>query len=657
MRIFSHCQEMRCWRLFHPLFFNTSLKTENHQIMTPSRPFLMAVSILCFVKCSLLQAAMPPAEALLPEDALFVFTIPDFDALREASRVSPQLMFWNDPAMKPFRDHFMDKINSQFLAPIQANIGIPLQDFMALPHGQLTFGMAAAPAGTTVAPPAFVFLLDAKDQSEALHTNLTALIKKWRDSGRNLRTEQIRGVDFTVLTLSSNDLAALLPQRPQVSEIGVQPKPEPPSDVYVAQYQSMLVAGNSEYALEPVVGHLRGGSEPALKDNPIFVSDQLTQFRDKPTYFAWMDVHHLVELAEKSGSDSGDDSSAFSRSQNMVKILETLGLDSLKSFSLTLRESRDGSHLNIHLNTPAENRTGLVSLLALPQRDASVPPFVPADVVKYSRLRLDGQQAWATAEKLVSSFSPSGLSYLNSIIDLANTSAQQKDPGFDLRSYLFGNLGDDLISYQEEPLGDTLSQMANPPNLTLFKVSHPDQVIQAINVIAAMVSSQEGAPEPRDYMGHKIYSIMSHPRHMPDGSLVNGPPLLVTSRGVYIALSTDDGMLEQYLRSTDGPSQPLSRLPGLADAIAQIGGDHGGFLGYENQAESLKTAFKLMKSTPVSGIQSRLMPPAMHDWFDFTLLPDFDLVARYFYISVYGESTTVNGIDFNVFSPRPPGLN
>ena len=52
-----------------------------------------------------------------------------------------------------------------------------------------------------------------------------------------------------------------------------------------------------------------------------------------------------------------------------------------------------------------------------------------------------------------------------------------------------------------------------------------------------------------------------------------------------------------------------------------------------------------------------MFPPAFRDWLDFTLLPDFDQVAKYFYISVYNENTSVNGIDFKVYTPRPPQLN
>ena len=44
-------------------------------------------------------------------------------------------------------------------------------------------------------------------------------------------------------------------------------------------------------------------------------------------------------------------------------------------------------------------------------------------------------------------------------------------------------------------------------------------------------------------------------------------------------------------------------------------------------------------------------------WMDFSLLPDYDKVSKYFYFSVYAGSTTADGISFKLFFPRPPQLN
>jgi hypothetical protein len=604
-------------------------------------------------------AAIPPAENLLPADTFVFFTIPDFDALRAAGKVSPQLMFWNDPAMKPFRDKFMDKLTQQYLAPLEQNLGMHLSDFTGLPHGQLTLGATINGSnGHDDVPPGFILLMDAKDQSEALQTNLAALTKKWSEAGRDLRKQEIRGVVFTVMTLSTNDLANILPKHPPVSEIGTDPKPAKTADIYFTQFKSLFIAGNSAGALEPVVAHLTGGSLPALMDDPTFAADKLGQFRDSPTYYAWFNAGKFLGMLLQNSGD-GDDSSApgFGSASGVAKILTVVGLNGLKSAGIALRESRDGSIMTVYLDAPASSRTGLLNILSLPAKDANPPAFVPADAVKFSRIRVDGKQAWAEVQKIITAFSPNGLGYLNSVIDLANTSAQQKDPGFDLRNNLFGNLGDDVVSYQKSPVGDSTEAFAHPPELTLVEVSNPDQVIQAINVIASMVAPQQNAPEPRDFLGHKIYSIVARAQHDPNGNVATGTPLLLSSSGGYVAFSSDAGILEEYLRSADGKTRPLSSLPGLSDAEARIGGANGGFFGYQNQRDNMRSTFKLLKSAVGPTLETKMVPPAFRDWMDFSLLPDFDQVAKYFYISVYNETTTGEGINFKVFTPRPPQLN
>jgi hypothetical protein len=624
-------------------------------------PKLFRIAFFAVVLTSIraVFADIPPAENLLPADTFVFFTIPDFDGLRAAGKVSPQLMFWNDPAMKPFRDKFMDKVEDQYLAPLERNLGVHLADFASLPHGQLTLAATINGSnGHDDIPPGFIFLLDAKDQSETLRTNLASLTKKWTDDGRDLRTEKIRGVDFTVMTLSTNDLANILHPHPPVSELGAQPKPAKTMDVYFTQYKSLFIAGNAVGALASVVAHLTGASVPALADDPTFVADKLGQFRDSPTYFAWFNAGKFVDLISQSSSDGDDGSgSPFGSAFSIPKILAATGLSGLKSAGIALRESRDGSMMTIHLNSPASSRTGLLDILALPAKDANPPSFVPVDAVKFSRIRLDGKQTWAALQKIIAAFSPNGLSYLNSIIDLANTSAQQKDPSFDLRNNLFGNLGDDVVSYEKSPLDNSPAAVANPPELTVVAVANPDQVIQAINVIASMVAPQENAPPPRDFLGHKIYSISTRSHHAADGTVVTGPPLLVSSSSGYVAFSADPGIMEEFLRSSDGKTRPLSSLPGLADAEAHIGGANGGLFGYQNQRENMRTSFKLLKSTAGSDLQVRMLPPALRDSMDFSLLPDFDEVAKYFYLSVYNEHTTGDGINLQIFTPRPPQLN
>ncbi len=614
---------------------------------------------LCLTSATLLRAAIAPAENLLPADTLAFFTVPDTTVLRAACKTSPQILFWNDAAMKPFHDKFMAKFNEKFVAPMEKDLGLKVADFLAIPQGQLTLGVSANGASThSDTPPGFLLLLDAKDQSGLLKTNLAALTKKWTEAGRTLRTEKIHGIAFTVVPLSSNDFSGLFPKKAPVSEIGKDAKPAAPGEIYFAQYESLLIAGNAAKVVDAVAAHLTGSSMPAIAADATFAADKLAQFRDAPVYYGWFNAAKFFDLLAPSDSDSTDDAGASLMPKfTAAKILGATGLGGLKSASFAVREKADGSTVTLHLTAPEASRAGLLKILALPPKDAGIPAFVPADAIKFSRVRLDGKQTWAELQKMVAAISPQYVASLNAVIDMANTLAQTKDPGFDLRNNLFGNLGDDLITYGKPPVGDALADFANPPALYLVAVSNPDQVINSVKTIASLTAPQDGAPAPRDFQGHKIYSLAQRSAALPGGKAAAPSYLFLSAGGGYLALSKNASILEEYLRSADGKIKPLRETPGIADAAGHVGGMGGGLFSYENQRETMRAAFKLLKSPTAGNATLSMFPPAFRDWADFTLLPDYDAVAKYFSISVFGGNANADGLTLKVYNPRPAQLN
>jgi hypothetical protein len=335
------------------------------------------------------------------------------------------------------------------------------------------------------------------------------------------------------------------------------------------------------------------------------------------------------------------------------KILSATGLGSLKSASFAVREQADGSMATFHLTVPESARNGLVKILALSGKDAGIPAFVPADAVKFTRIRLDGKQTWAELQKVVSSISPQWLASINSVIDIANTMAQQKNPAFDLRTYFFDNLRDDIIIYQKLQAADSLAAFSEPPALYLVAVANTDQAVSAIKTLAGMGSPQDSANGTREFLGHKIHTLSLRAPRAP-GATSSVPNLLyISSAGGYLAISKNAPILEEYLRSADGKVKPLRELPGIAEAASHVGGTGGGLFSYENQRETIRAAFKLLKNQAGGGL-GVMLPPAVREWTDFSLLPDYEPVAKYFYITVYGANTAPDGLTLKVFAPRPP---
>lgn len=618
----------------------------------------IAASAVFLSIASSIRAAIPPAESLLPADTLLVVTVPDCSAVRKSGQDSPEWLLWSDPAMKPFRDDFTAKWNSKMLAPLEQSLGIDISDYLPLLQGQLTFAITQNGwNGADNTAPAMLLLLDAKDKSDLLTDNLAALSRKLKDSGRPVRTETLQDIKFLVVTFTTNS------PMPFASSLSHGASSSSSQTLYIGQYKSLLIAGTSIKAIESVAAHLNGGANPALMQNAQFASDQLSQFHNAPLYYGWFNAKTFFNVL--SQIQSSDNSGPMSFSWNSVLLAS--GFMGLKSVSFNYHETHEGSQIEFFVAAPESTRQGLLKIVAAAPKDANPPPFVPADAMKFWRWRVDGKKSWGELEKTLGTVSPSVLAGLNSFFSMANATAQQKDPNFDLRKDLIGNLGDDWISFAKAPSGNTLQDMASQPWLFLFAANNTDQALLAIKTLAGM-SAPGGEPQARDFLGRKIYTIPLPSRRARASNGASGAQqsLYCSASGGYVALTMDVSMIENFLRSDDGKTKPLSQTPGLIDAAQHVGGMGNGLFGYEDQRSSARLLFSTLKSDPAVG--SAMLAPlsglpfappgaGFRDLMNFSLLPDYGAISKYFNFTVYGGTTTSDGLDYKFFQPRPPALN
>jgi len=296
---------------------------------------------------------------------------------------------------------------------------------------------------------------------------------------------------------------------------------------------------------------------------------------------------------------------------------------------------------------------------------------VPADAIKFQRWRLDGQKAWSTLEKMLTDISPAAIAGINSLLDYANAVAREKDPGFDVKKNLIGNLGDDFVCYEKSPRRGAAPGSKAGPSLYLLASPHPEELAAAIKTILGALNPQGSPPADREFLGRKIFTVTppSIPLPLPTGSALSAPrPLNVAASGSYVAFSSDASILEEYLRSSESQAKALRETAGLSDAAQRVLGPGTGMFGYENQAETMRTLFDTLKNAPGGATNAALSNPltsamgvpgpqdVFKDWMDCSLLPPFDKVAKYFYFTVYGGTASADGISFKVFTPIAPAL-
>jgi hypothetical protein len=641
------------------------------QLLKPSssRALLLLGVLLGLALSS--RAVVPAPEKLLPDDTLILVTAPDFARLREVWNKTPQSQFWNDPAMRPFKERFVSKWNEDLLKPLERELGVKLADYASLLQGQVTFALIRNGwQGGSDPIPGGVLLIDSKDKKDQLKQALAELRKKWTDSGKTLRTEKVHEVEFTVIGLSSNDipksLSKLVPHSSDADDDGNDSQPSKAlehSEWVVGQVDSLLVVGSSPKAVEKIVVRLSGGTVPPLGELAAYQASQLAMFRESP-FYAWVNTKPFIDLLlQKAGEkkDSADAPNPFDISPE--KIVNALGLAGLKSIALSFQNSDQGMLFQAFLNVPETARQGLFKILAGEPKESNPPPFVPADAVKFQRWRIDGQKTWTALQRVVNDISPQWLSGINFLLETANTAAKEKDPAFDVKKNLIGNLGDDVISYQKAPRGSSFAELASPPSIVLIGSPNPEELAIALKNLLVLVGQQTGAePEEREFLGRKIYSIPLRSMGLPLGGAAasgGGVTLRYAASKGYVAISTDVSTLEEFLRSSDSPGKPLSETPGLNEAAQKVLSPGTSLFGYQNEAESMRGWFELLRkgdastNSPVTAVLASINQN-LKDWVDFSLLPPFEQVSKYFYFSVYGGGATVDGLGFKVFSPVPP---
>ncbi len=613
-------------------------------------------------------AAVPQPEKLLAADTVAVFSIPDFAKASAAWKQWPASLLWAESSMKPFKDKFMAKLQSDVVEPLEKELGIKFSDYTSLAQGQLTFALTPN-AWDSNAPkePGMLFLLDSRDKSAALKANLATLKTKWVDSGKQVRVEKIRDIEFTTLISKSGELRKslnkVLPGAGQGDENLEPPKPDDAKgmEIIVGQSDSLLLIGTSAKDIEKVLVNQSGGGAASLFEQSAFSASYGPLFRDSLGY-GWLNTKSIMDAALKFASNENEGQGRQAMGMKPDKILAAIGLSGLQTVAMNLRDSGDGFMVNVDLNVPESQRRGIFKILSFERKDANPPAFVPADVVKFSRVRLDLQKAWATLEAAVVEALPQAAGFIKLVVDNAG---KDKDPDFDLRKNLIANLGDDVISYQKPPRTQTLADLGSPPTLYLIGSPKAEQVASAIKALGAVM------PQPkikeREFLGRTVYTLGLPPGQTPGGGRPVERTLHYTASGGYVALSTDVSMLEEFLRSGDSSPKALRNTPGLNEAAQKIGGMSTGLFSYENQVEAARAAVETLKKE--SGTLANLFggtqltsqlggdnSEKFKEWVDFSLLPSFDRISKYFHMNVTAGSVDASGIHIKFFNPNPPQL-
>jgi hypothetical protein len=615
--------------------------------------FLLGLGAFCLGA----TAAVPPPEKLLPKETTLVCTAPDSMAAWTALTNSPSGRLWQDPQLKAFKDKFLDKFRHDALDPLERNLGLKLESFSGLARGQATFAIVpVGEAGQAETHGARIFILDVKDRAAQLRTNLADIRQKWAAAGKPMKSLKIREMDFTTFVLSADDWSwdKLTKPKGALPDVDANGKPSTnKTELTFGQSDSLLLVSDSPIAIEKVLTRQSGGLLPALDEQPAFQTDYAARLRGAPIY-AWLNIKDLLDTLTKAQAAEGDDITPTGPRPGAM--LEAAGLTGLTSASLAYHFSPEGISMQVFVGLPEAKRRGLFKALVAEPKDSNPPPFVPADVTEFWRWRLNIPHSWAQLESMLNGINPQYGKAINFILE---TGGKDKDEKYDLRSELLGNLGEDIVHYEKVPTGNSVADLHAAPSIYLIGSPNPEKLANALKNGMTLVGSTKNV----EFLGRQIYTTRFGAQPTPTSKSFS-----FAGSGGYLAMSDKTSVIEEYLRSDENKARPLSEVPGLADAAQKVGGMSTGLFGYNNQNASMRAAVEMLRLQPVtlqdvlgsSPVMGSVNPAdevaKLREWTDFSLLPPYDAIAKYFYFSVYSGAFTPEGFSLNYFFPTPPKL-
>jgi hypothetical protein len=124
--------------------------------------------------------------------------------------------------------------------------------------------------------------------------------------------------------------------------------------------------------------------------------------------------------------------------------------------------------------------------------------------------------------------------------------------------------------------------------------------------------------------------------------------------GSYVAFSKNVSLVQEYIRGCDDKAKSLlSNTPGLADAAEKAGGMNRGFFGYDNQRDEFRAIFESLRKKGAPTPLALRHAANLNQWANFSLLPPYETVQKYFGFTVYGGRSSADGFVATFFAPAP----
>ncbi len=611
--------------------------------------------VLLFSSTSVRALTLPDSARLIPSETILLVDIHDFSQLKRQFEKTNFYKLGKDPAMQPFIDNFKtgwrEKIHKQDNEMFRI-----IADADALPQGRVALALILNEQTKDANEPPLLLITQWGQTISKIKQAVEKTVEKAIENGAHRKSEDYRGVDIiTIIREPSKFLS------------------------YCFIDDSLIGAVNPDL-LKFVIAHMKGASSQTLANDADYTA---TMKAVESSVGEQIDVYINIKQIVKTVIAEDDTGKA-------KMMIGNLGLDNVTSFgcSIGLGSSPDmvggASYGKACLKIRGEKK-GVCKMLEMESAAFKAPQFIPSSAYSVLFVNLNIKKAFDELGNILSRFSPqlAAIMYMPLL-----PPSPQGEPPLQLKTDIIDHIGSQIIIARN--VSEDTSDVGTPKpgsSLIALAIDNRGALEKSLSILHSKILAPNDPDARRQLLGHTIYVLDLKsflPPFMPgekrpmqiigDPKGPKMPKLAFTVTDTHLVFANESAVEQavRALNSTESLSlgstkwfkRAKSTIPSVMGlASLQNNADSGEFFWAElRELKKQAGKSKDTDSGTVVGIGVKpgsLFPKLMFsqegfDLFDFSLLPEFDAVRKYFGLSAFYGLSRPDGFFFEFKYLNPP---
>jgi len=635
---------------------------------THKPPFALMLLCSCVFMCLFLSNSvragiLPDTAKLVPPETILLVDFDDFGRLRTQFEGTNFYKLYKDPAMAAFVDDFKTKWREKIRKPDNELLRV-IADIDALPQGRVAAAFVLNEQINKDANEPPLLLITQWGQTIAkIKEAVDKMVEKAIEDGAHRQSEDYRGVSITTIIRKSSTALSY------------------------CFIDDCLIGSMDLNVLRFVIAHIKGAASATLADDADYTATmKAAELSTQAKIELYVNIKQIVKIIIAE-DDTGKTKTTISN----------LGLGNVTSFGCSIGPgpSTAGSNTSFgkaFLKVRGEKK-GVCKMLDIESATLRVPQFIQPSAHSVSFVNLNIKKAYNELGNILNSISPqfAAMMYMPLL-----PPSPQGEPPLQLKADIVDHLGSQIIIAQSisEPISD-VSEPKQKKSLIAVAIENRSALEKSLSLLHGTVLAANNPDARRELLGHTIYLIDTaalfpaspkrprRPMQIPDRGTPQGgnPPetptmpkfaFTVTDTHLIFAGESAVERVIRALNSTENMSvssaqwfnKAKSTIPSVV-GLASLWNDAASGEFFWSELRELKKETSKSKDTDSStkigvGVSSGspfpqfVLSQAGSDLFDFSLLPEFDVVRKYFGLSAFYGISRPDGFFFELkyLNPR-----